>query len=110
MTDASHTSLGELFLYMRKALLGEVTPDLRGVAVAIDDTGVRGRVIFDRALTDEMRELVSDIEGEVIADYGGLFPVEFAAQYSPSDVPRSLEAGEHWAFLRYEENWGVPNA
>jgi hypothetical protein len=41
MTDAGYTSPGEPLLEMRKALLGEVEPDLRGVAVAIDGTGVK---------------------------------------------------------------------
>lgn len=79
-----------------------MTPDLRGVAVRLSDQGVRCRLFFDTEISEEIEERVDDIETEVIADYGGLTPVECQAVYSPSNVRLVLADQERWAYLRRE--------
>lgn len=91
-----------LLASMQRALLNEVTPDLRGVAVRLDQDGVNCRFLFESEITGDMRERVDDIETEVIADYSGLTPVRCVGERLAVDQPRSLHPGEFWAFLRYE--------
>lgn len=91
-----------LLASMQRALLNEVTPDLRGVAVRVGEDGVACRFVFESAITDEARERIDDIETEVIADYSGLTPVRCIGEHVPVDQPRSLHPGELWAFLRHE--------
>jgi hypothetical protein len=102
MSNPDSTSVAYLLASIQRALLNEVTPDLRGVAARVGEDGIHARFIFDSGLTVQSRERVSDIETEVIADYSGLSPVHFVAEYLPSDLPRLLEQGEWWAFLRRE--------
>ena len=103
MTQAfSRPPLGDAKLFILSALLGEVTPELRAVSVTVSAEGVFGRFIFDTELTDDMRELVDDAETEVIADYGGVSPVVFRAEYLSSEQAPNLGVAEHWVFLRRE--------
>ena len=103
MTQAfSRSPIGDAKLFVLSALLGAVTPELRGVSVMVDSEGVFARFIFDTELTDSMREIVDDAETEVIADYGGLSPVVFRPEYLPSQQVPNLGAAEHWVFLRRE--------
>lgn len=107
MTQASsQLPLGDAKLFVLRALLGEVTPELRGVAVTVDAERVFGRFIFDTELTDSQRELVDDAETEVIADYGGLSPVVFRPEYVPLGQALKLGEAEHWVFLRREQPAG----
>src|SRR4051812_13740058 len=57
---------------LQRALLGEVTPELRGVTARIEGRDVFSRFLFDVEITPEISERVSDAETEVIANYGGL--------------------------------------
>lgn len=103
MSDLETKNVAYLLASMQRALLNEVTPDLRGVAVSVGEDEIRGRLIFDTVLTDQSRERVSDVETEIVADYSGSVPVNLVAQHLPVEHPRFLEVGEYWAFLRYEE-------
>ena len=71
-------------LFMQKALLGEVTPELRMVVARFDEQGAHARFIYDSVLTDEAIETVAIAESEVSADYGGLTDVRFVAETLPA--------------------------
>lgn len=56
--------------------------------------------IFDRAPRDEERELVGDVETEVIADFGEGAVFHFVADFD-AEGKLALRAGEDWwAFRR----------
>ena len=50
MNDAELTTVAYLLGSMQRALLGEVTADLRGVAVRLTDGGVESRLIHSSSL------------------------------------------------------------
>lgn len=102
MTGVEVGSLEHLQLSIQRALLNEVTPDLRGVAVEVSADKVSARFIYESALSDAIRERVEDIETEVVADYSGLTPVEVIPESLPVTSQRQLHEGEHWAYLRHE--------
>lgn len=55
-----------VLLSMQRALWDEVTPGLRGVAVAVSESAVSGRMIFDHVPTDDDVENCSLIETHII--------------------------------------------
>lgn len=87
---------------LQRALLGEVTPELRGVTARIEGREVFSRFLFDVEITPEISERVSDAETEVIADYGGFSPVRFTAEFVPITADLRLLDNEVWAYRRYE--------
>ena len=56
-----------VLMTLQVALLGRVTANMQSVLVSWSDKDVRVRVVFDRAITSEDIELVSEIETEVIS-------------------------------------------
>ena len=102
MIDPELLSPRYLLWSVQRAMLDEVTPELRGVAVGVDDNHAWGRFLYENYIDSAMKEHVDDIETEVIADYCGLFPVEFTAIHVPVERPRVLGPNECWAYLRYE--------
>jgi hypothetical protein len=60
---------GSLLLSVQRALLGEVSPSLRGVTVGWRDHLILLRFYFDGAVTEEDREAMSVVGAEVIADF-----------------------------------------
>lgn len=102
MDDAELTTVRYLLGSMQRALLGEVTPDLRWVTVRLDDHGVECWLVYDREITADMAERVDDIETEIIADYGGLTPVSCHAEFLPTSEPLVRRPNEFSAYRRYE--------
>ena len=94
--------LAQAKLSVMSALLGAVTPELRGVSIRVDERSVIGRFFFDAKLTDEMRELVDDAETEVIADFLGVASVAFRPEHLPLHQSATIDVAEHWVFLRRE--------
>jgi hypothetical protein len=56
-----------VLLTLQAALLGMVTASMRSVLVSWTDKDVRVRIVFDRAISPDDLELVSEIETEVIS-------------------------------------------
>ena len=100
--DLDRLRISAVILSVTGALLGEVTPQLRGVSVRVDGEAITGRFIFDTELDDDMRELARVAEGEVVADYWDIATVAFSAEYLPTNEAPTLGAAEHWVFLRRE--------
>ena len=92
----------DALLYMHRALLGMVTPELRGVAIHIERCRIGGRFLYEAEPDDEEREIVSEVETEVIADYPPDVEVTFRAEGLPPTIPRTLQPGEEWVYLRRE--------
>lgn len=102
MPSERTTSVGDLKLYTLNALLGEVTPKLRWVAVSVGHDSVAGRFVFEPPVSAEDEELVEDASTEVIAHYGGLTPVNFRVEYEPTGHRIKLRENEHLVFARKE--------
>ena len=58
-----------VLLTVQVALLGMVTPSLRGVTVHWDDRRILAHCFFDGPIGEEERETCSDIEAEVMASF-----------------------------------------
>ena len=92
----------EIVLSVVRALWGEVWPSYRAVMCQVHgDEAFDIEVIVDGRITDEMRESVSCIEAEVLAD----FPpdVIVGSKLIRLDAPRPIEVGDALLiFLRRE--------
>jgi hypothetical protein len=94
--------LGHALWSTQRALLSEVTPDLRVVTVEVGD-GIRIRCIYDRPIDEDLREIASVVEGEVIADFLYDLMVEAAAE-TQMDGSITLTASEVPVYRRRESN------
>lgn len=58
-----------VLLAFQWGLLGEVTPNLRGVIINWTDCHIDGVFVFDGNISEREEEIVSDVEGEVVAHF-----------------------------------------
>lgn len=93
-------ALSDALLSTERALWGEVTPDLRAVTVEAGDR-IRIRCVYDRPIDEDLREIVSMVEGEVLADYVDEKMVE-AVPETQLDGPIILTASETPLYHRRE--------
>lgn len=90
-----------VLLSIQRALLGSVTPSLRGVAVSWDERRVSARFVYD--VDDSTHaELVQEIETEVLADLDPELSTQFEIEAASGSTPRVLKGAEIWAYLRRE--------
>jgi hypothetical protein len=54
---------------VQRALLNHVTPNLRAVYVTVQDELIQLALFYDKALSQQERELVNFIDTEFISDY-----------------------------------------
>lgn len=94
-----------LRLSLQRAMWETVTPDLRGVAIALDDAErptFRVRLLYSGAVGDFQEELVSLVETYLVSDFSEV-PDSLTASFSVvPHAARELREGEHWFFLRWE--------
>lgn len=89
-------------LSLQRALLGMVTPALRGVAVAWSDDRVAARFIYESDRSGQV-ELVQEVETEVLADFADDVRTEFSVEVAEGPASLHLAKGEVWAYRRREE-------
>lgn len=95
----------EVLLSLQRALWDLVTPGLRAVAVRLSYPLIDARLMYE-AVGSEERELVSEVESYVVADFLSPVDVRFAAVEVPPGEKRELEIGEEWVYRRREgEPW-----
>lgn len=99
-TDAREFRV-QVLLSFQRALWDMVTPSLRGVAVRPAFPNIQSRFLYEQ-VSDEDRELVSEVEAYVAADFLPPVMVEFEAVALPIECSRDLAEGEVWAYLRRE--------
>jgi hypothetical protein len=90
-------------LSVQRALWDEVSPSLRGVAVAITAAAIRGRMIYDHVPTENEVESCSLVETYVLADMAPEVVVDLTPVTVTPSEPRNLLPGEQWVYLRKEE-------
>lgn len=93
-------SRAKVLLSVQRALLGEVTPELRGLSVEVNDTHVRLTSYFAGRLTAEQKDTVSTITAEVAAD----LPHDWTIEDEAVSLPESERLPEIaiWAYRRKE--------
>ncbi len=103
MSGATQELGAEVLLSVQQALLGMVTNDLRAVEIDVEGRQVTGRFAYDGDLTEEHREIVSEVETLVIGDLEEDVLVEFVPVSVPVPEPVAIVRGTTYSFLRREE-------
>lgn len=101
MHDTLRTTV---LLSFQRALLGNVHHSLRGITVTWDHGTIYGIAYIDGPVTDEVRDAISLVETEVLAD----FPPEYEVKIDVIrlDAPSPLTSLKEWVYLRMEgEEW-----
>lgn len=94
----------EVILSVQRALLGEVTPDIRAVAVGWEGGVVRARFVFDHPVTEDDRDKVLGINMYVQDDFDDFQETDFTAEFS-LERPLELKPGEGWWVYMRDESW-----
>ena len=107
----SHDLRTAVLLSMQRALWEQVTPDLRGVAVAFTgdlDRGahVAARFLYEGEVGPVQRECVSMSETYFLSDFLPDMSTDFVAV---DHAARDLEGAEMWVFLRWEPTPELPD-
>lgn len=94
----------QVLINLSRALWEVPTPELRFIALEIEDRRVNGRFGYDKPIDDEIFDLVSSAAGYLDADFPASddVHVHFTAEHVPRTEPRTLRDGEEWYYLRYE--------
>jgi len=88
-------------LSLQRALLGNITSNIRAVAIELRIKNISLFFYFDGELDDEDKELVSVVETEVIADFDEDFAIEAIAVRL--DYPQPIQNTNGFlVFLRKE--------
>jgi hypothetical protein len=88
-----------VLLSIQRALLGKVTPALRGVAVSWGEDWIAARFLY--ASDDpEAVELVRVAETEILADFADDVTTRFVVETVLQPTPLRLAADEIWTYLR----------
>jgi len=103
MLNMSDPLTTEALLSSNRALLGAVTPGLRGVTIDYNNQLFVLRAYFDNGATDNDKELIDAALTEVIADLHNQIK-EF--QFEPIDLnfPNKMACLKHWVYLRHEDH------
>ena len=76
-----------LLLSIQRALLGEVTPNIRAVTASIDEGTITLRWIIDGEITDDFRRDLSAVGAEIVADFESH---QIAEEFLRCDAPRLI--------------------
>jgi hypothetical protein len=92
---------------LQVALLGAVTPNLRGVGVKWDDTHIHFNCYFDGPVSDEDRATMAVVDTEVLSD----FPWSHQVTHDVIrlDFPQWLPRDETSVYQRKEDWSSVPD-
>jgi len=88
-----------VILSVQRALLGEVSPALRGVTVGWDEKSITILCYYDRKISPEEREAMSCVETEVMADFPDQ---QMDLDIIQCDVPLEMKLLDAWIYRRCE--------
>lgn len=91
----------DIVLSVNGALLGNVTPNLRGVAVDWDDHTIRVVCYFHGSISEEDQEIMDCVHTEVATDFVDSRVVELTAQRL--DMPTKMDGLRAFVFERREK-------
>jgi len=89
-----------VLLSLQRALLGEVTPNLRVVTVTYDLESIHFDAFFDGPIGDEEREGMSLVETEVLAEFPATHKITHGV--IRLDAPAPLPKDRIWVYYRKE--------
>lgn len=94
------TRKAEVLVALQQAMLGEVSPNLRVVAVEYDETYIHFDAYYDGEVTDEARDAMLRVDTEVTA----LFPENHAISHTTirCDFPERIPKRGVWVYYRQE--------
>lgn len=87
-------------LSLQRALLGEVSPQLRAVVFSIIDRTIDVRFYFDGVISENDKESASCVETEILADYDPEDSV--TVRCIRLDFPDPINDGGTWVYQRRE--------
>ena len=100
MKNLDDNSRHKIVLSVQRALLGSITPNLRGVAVDWNDNEIRVFCYYHGAISEDDREEMSCVHTEVATDFVDIAAVHFVLVRS--DMPTPMKGYRAWIFLRKE--------
>jgi len=90
----------EVLLSLQRALLGEVSCNLRAVTVKFTETTIHFVAIYDGEPREEDRESMLLVETEVMADFSSSHAITH--EVTRLDAPALIPKDRIWAFYRKE--------
>ena len=93
-----------LRLSLQRALLGQVTPNLRAVAAKWKENIILIRYIIDGEITEEMRDNCYCVGTVVISDFSSPCMIDelFERLDAPEPLEINMQEGWFWAYMRKE--------
>lgn len=91
----------QILLAFQVALLGMISPHLRGVTVGWDSSSIAGIFFYDGFVSDADEEVVSDVEAEIIASFPN-FTINLKAKRHDQSKSLSDEGFKAWVYCRME--------
>lgn len=85
---------------VQRALLGAITPSVRGITVGDAPLDVRIRWYFDGPIRMEEEEMASEVETEVLADMSPDCHVQ--TELLRIDAPDLMPGLDFWVYRRWE--------
>jgi hypothetical protein len=101
MTETISDIRPRVLLSVQRALLGEVFPALRGVAVGWDEHTIRIACYIDGPVSPADQDGLSGVESEVMADFSEDYEVRLDALRC--DEPTEMMPLQAWAYRRREK-------
>ena len=90
-----------VLLSAQRALLGAITPNVRGVTVAYNNQQLTLRAYYDKDPLEEEKELLDFALGEMVADfYPSIEKYLFEPQVLP--YPMKMAMLSDWVYVRHE--------
>jgi len=98
-------NINELEVYLKlslqRALLGNVTSNIRGVVALLDDNQIYLTFYYDGEISESDEEIASEIETEVIADFDDKYTID--TQVKRFDSPQRIKLDKGFlVYLRKE--------
>lgn len=91
----------EVLLALQQALLGEISANLRAVAVSIGPQNVHFRAFFDGSISEGDRESMSFVETELMAALTARDVVSHSVERL--DCPAPIPKRDIWVYCRREQ-------
>ena len=91
----------EVLIAFQTALLGMVTPNLRGVSVNWDNWRIAGLFVYEGQISELEKEIMSDVEGEVISHFSR-HTIDLLARESDAIVNLEQFSLGVWVYRRSE--------
>jgi len=85
---------------MQRALLGEITLNLRAVTITYEDNRIHFYCVYDGVASEEERENMSCVETELIADFPESVTISHEIREVNKDQP--IQVPGIWVFARKE--------